>query len=109
MERRPDGCYRAQPGGLGTERVDPEEFHVVLQDDVFLGREIAEERARRHLGGLGDLLHRGGVVPLLTEKPERVLPDGSTRPGLLALPQPRPARVRQRAHGAILPLRGPGR
>jgi signal transduction histidine kinase/HAMP domain-containing protein len=107
---------------LGQEHIHPQQFHVVLQDGVFLGGEVAEERARGHLGGLGDLLHRGRVVSLLAEKPERVLADGSTRPGLLALPQPRPGRpgragirrrpgggVRQHAHGAILLLRCPGR
>ncbi len=123
-ERGPHGGEGAEAGGLAPEDLHEEQVHVVLQDDVFLGGEIAEERARRHLGGLGDLLHRGGVVPLLAEKPERVLPDGSTRPGLLPLPQPRPAcarlpgragaghlgrGVRQHAHGAILPLRSPGR
>src|SRR5215475_14070054 len=86
---------------------------VVLADHVFLGREVAEEGARRDLGGLGDLLDRGGVVALRAEQPERVLPDGSTRPGLLALAQPRPwpgrpggrgrgRMFRQRGHAPIL-------
>jgi two-component system, OmpR family, phosphate regulon sensor histidine kinase PhoR len=101
---------RPHVGRLAQEHVHPEQFHVVLQDDIFLGGEIPEKRARGHLGGLGDLLHRGGVVPLRPDKPERVLPDGSTRSGLLALPQGGPGRgVRQHAHGEILPLRCPGR
>src|SRR5215471_14747587 len=109
-DRGAQGGDRPHVRRLGQEHIHPQQFHVDLQDDVFLGGEIAEERARGHLGGLGDLLHRGLVVPLLTEKPERVLPDGSTRPGLLTLPQPRPAYcVRRHAHGAILLLRGPGR
>src|SRR5580704_2257713 len=68
-------------------RYFPTKEDLVLQDEIFLGREVPEERARRDLGRLGDLLHRGGVVALLAEQPERVLPDGSTRPGLLPLAQ----------------------
>ena len=52
-----DRGERAQPGGLLLERRDHPGVHVVLQDDVFLGREVPEERARRHLGRRGDLLH----------------------------------------------------
>src|SRR5579872_251693 len=78
---------RAQPGRLLLERRDHPGVHVVLQDQVFLGREVPEERARRHLGRRGDLLHGGGLVALFPEQPERVLPQGSTRPGLLPLAQ----------------------
>src|SRR5580704_3946257 len=84
-DRRADRGERAEPGGLPLERLDQPGVHVVLQDEIFLGREVPEERARRDLGRLGDLLHRGGVVALLAEQPERVLPDRSTRPGLLPL------------------------
>src|ERR1700689_4051521 len=75
----------AQLSGLPLERGDDDGVHVILDHHVFLGREVAEERARRDLGRLGDLLDGRGVVTLLPEQPERVLPDGSTRSGLLAL------------------------
>ena len=84
---RADGGDRAQVRWLLLERLDHPDVHVVLQDQVFLGREVPEERARRHLGRRGDLLHGGGLVALLAEQPERVLPEGSTRPGLLPLAQ----------------------
>src|SRR5205823_1788544 len=40
-----------------------------------------------HLRRRRDLLHGGALVALLAEEPERVLPEGSTRPGLLPLAQ----------------------
>src|SRR5262249_23098461 len=73
-----------------------------------------------------DLLDRGGVVALLPDQPERVVPDGGAGLGFLALAQPKPgartvptvlavgpragvtrpgARLfRQCAHALILPL-----
>ena len=84
----PHRGQRAQPGRLRLQRVQGQHVQIVLQDHVFLGREVPVERGRGHLGRLGDLLNPGSGVPLLAEQPQRVLPDGGTRPGFLALPQP---------------------
>jgi hypothetical protein len=37
---------QAESGWLPLERLDHPGVHVVLQDEVFLGREVPEERAR---------------------------------------------------------------
>src|SRR5262249_58674602 len=77
------------------------------EDDVFLGREVAEERGRRDLGGRRDLLHRRGIVALRAEQPERVLPDGSTRPGLLPFPQAAMVLDVHVGHASIVPAGAP--
>ena len=41
-----DGGDRAELGRLPLERLDHPGVHVVLQDEVFLGGEVPEERAR---------------------------------------------------------------
>ena len=74
-------------GGCACSACKRDDVEVVLQDHVLLGREVTEERRRRDLGRGSDLLDGGRGVALLPEKPERVLPDGGTRPGLLALAQ----------------------
>ena len=56
-----------------------------MDDDVLLGRKVAKERARRDLGGLGDLLDGGRLVALRAKQPQGGLLDGFVRPGLLAL------------------------
>ena len=41
---------------------------MVGEDDVFLGGEVAEERAPRHVGGGGDVVDRDGVEAPLAEQ-----------------------------------------
>ena len=76
-----------QLGGLVGDRRDQLRVELVEEDHVLLGREVAEERARRDLGRVGDLLHGGRLVPLLREQPQRVLPDGRRGSCLLSLAQ----------------------
>src|SRR6201996_9533358 len=87
LHRGPDGGDHAQFPRLLLDGLHQGRLHVVLEDDVFLGREVAEEGARRDLGRRGDLLHRGGLVALLPEEPQRLLADGGPGPGLLPLAQ----------------------
>ena len=60
--------------GLGDEG-------VVGVGDLYrlLGREVPEERHLGDAGGVGDLIHRGGVVALALEEVERGIEDA--RPG----------------------------
>src|SRR6185437_12031858 len=90
-ERRAHGAAdrgdRGQLGRLAGELVDDERVEVVPQDDLRLGREVAEERALRHLGGRGDLLDGRLVVALLAEQRQGSRLDRGPGPGLLALAQ----------------------
>ena len=57
----------------------------VVDDDVLFGGKVAKERARRDLGGLGDLLDGRRTVALRAKQPQGGLLDGLVRLGLLAL------------------------
>ncbi len=70
------------------ECLHQQRIELVVADGVFLGVEVAEERALRHIGRCRDLLDRGVRVSLFGEQPQGVLLDGGTRLGLLALPKP---------------------
>ena len=63
-ERRPyglsEGVDQRSAGRDLAEQADGQRIVLVLYDHVFLGREVTEERARRHLRGLGDLLDGRG-------------------------------------------------
>jgi hypothetical protein len=58
-----------------------------VEHRLVLGREVAEERARRHVGGGGDVVDRGVVVAPGLEQVERHV--GEQPPGafLLAFPE----------------------
>ena len=57
LTQRRDGAFVGRPG---RQRPDQpvDEAALVGPHDVRLGREVAEERARRDAGGVGDLVHR---------------------------------------------------
>ena len=55
LDRAAQGLDRARLGRLLFERLEDQRVEPVPEDDVFLGREVAEERALRDLCGLGDL------------------------------------------------------
>jgi len=57
------------------------------ENNLFLGREVAEERARRHVGRRSNLLDRCGLEPILCEQLEARRLDGPARPILLSVPQ----------------------
>ena len=59
----------------------------VGEEHVLLGGEVAEERARRHLAGLRDLLDRGAVEALAGEQHHGRVLQGLAGAGLLAFSQ----------------------
>ena len=59
------------------------------EEQVFLGREVVEDRDLRYVGGGGDLGHRHTVEAALGEQPLRRLEYGAPRRFLLPLAQPR--------------------
>jgi len=90
-ERRAQGRDRGQLGRLGVECRDEPRVIFVVEDQVLLRGEVAEEGGLRDIGGLDDLLDRGGVIALLTEQAQGAGLDRGPGPGLLAFPQSRPA------------------
>src|SRR4029453_18842323 len=67
---------------LAAERL--ERLREVREDHVLLGGEVAEERARRDVGPLGDVRDRGLVVPALVEQAQGGRDDRLARALLLA-------------------------
>jgi len=90
-ERGAQGRDRGQLGRLRLECLDEHRVVFVVEDQVLLRREVAEEGGLRDVGGLDDLLDRGGVIALLTEQAQGARLDRGPGPGLLAFPQSRPA------------------
>ena len=73
---------------LLAQRGDQLRVELVLEDHVLLRREVAEERARRDLRGVGDLLDGRRVVALLGEQAQGVRLDrrsGSSPSSALAV------------------------
>ena len=73
----------------------------------FLARVVTEERARRHVRPVGDLVHGGVVETLLAEQLPRGVLDRQPSGVLLAVAQRRPAGdVGERCgHGHRVPIR----
>jgi hypothetical protein len=86
-ERGAQRLDRVELGWLRTERLDHALVEVVVDDEVRLGREVAEDGGGRDLGQLGDLLDGGLGVTLLAEQAQGVLLDQGTRLRLLAFAQ----------------------
>ena len=78
------------PSGRASIRAcsDVEVRAEVVEDDVLLAREVGEERARRDVGGRGDVGDRHVLEAALVEQRHRALDDLLARALLLALPQP---------------------
>ena len=86
LPERVDG---RRPGGALVEYPLQvvEEARLLAQEDVLLALEVGEDRARRDVGGLGDVGQRRVVVPALGEQLERHPLDRVARLLLLAFPQ----------------------
>ena len=82
-----EGLQDREVGRLRAEGGGEQRVVVVGEDQVFLGREVAVQRARGHVGRGGDLLHGGGAVAGLAEQAERMPLDRGTRLRLLAFPE----------------------
>ena len=76
-------------GGLiGQDREQPFPPRVgVAEEGVLLGGEVAEERAGRHLAGVGDLLDGRAVEALAAEEVQRGFLQGLAGAGLLPFPE----------------------
>src|SRR3954451_22252395 len=99
LAQRPSyGLERSFPGRPGRHGGRHQGVVIVLQDDVFLGGEVAKEGRRRHLGRRGDLLAGGGVVPLADDQVQRGFLDRDPGPLLLELAKAG-ADVAYRGHG----------
>jgi hypothetical protein len=75
-----------RPLGQGVLQAVDAVFDVG-EEDVLLGGEVGEEGARRHVGGLGDVGHGGGLEPAFGEQPQGGLDQRPAGSGLLALAQ----------------------
>lgn len=80
---------RAGRGSAGAGRLAPVCLNehgviVVLENQVFFGREVAEEGALRHVGSVDDLLDGGGFIAALVKQSQRVALDGGTGLRLLS-------------------------
>ena len=84
---RPHGPPARVPRAAGCAGPRSAGVVLVLDDEVLLGREVAEERAGRDLRRGRDLVDRGRLVALLGEEAQRVLLDRPARLLLLALTQ----------------------
>ena len=85
-------AQRVERGGVGRPRLERLrevllEREVVGEEEVLLGREVAEDRALGDVGGGGDVRDRRRVVAPLGEEREGGRGDQLARAPLLALPQ----------------------
>src|SRR5699024_8706768 len=84
LERGTHRVQRRQLGRLLDKYLDEDGVNGVIQDRFFLGREVPEKRAGRHLGRGGDLLRGCFGISLLGEQTQRLFLDGLPGPNLLA-------------------------
>ena len=85
----PDGLRDRLLGAAGGECIaqQADELLVVAEEHVHLGREVAEERARRDVGGRRDVLDRRVLEAVLLEQPPGRGHDPAPSVGLLARAQ----------------------
>jgi hypothetical protein len=99
------GVDRGEDRRIGPEsgeRVADEGLEIEWQRQTRLRGEVPEQGGQRHDSGVGDLLHRGRLIALLQEEPERSLADLGARAGLLPLAEAdRRPRVRH-VHRSLL-------
>ena len=75
--------------GACPHRIDERRFEVLhaAVEQVFLGREVVEDRADGHTGLASDVRHRDRVEALGAEQPRRGIRDRASRQLLLAFAQ----------------------
>ena len=87
LVHRLDRAFGRRPGQ--QQRLDARVVFALLgHDDVDLGLEVAEERARRDVGCRRDLLHRGRIETVALEQVDGGVDDRLASVRLLALAQP---------------------